>query len=359
MSVSSQRALCSSHVGQISVVLIAVLGVAQSQICSDYGFAEEDVLQCGLDCLIHKGSRFERCAPLWEVHVRECAACDTSNTGTVCETFGGIDRRCTNDLGCDCKGESGASPLCCNGDTSMVCKQDQCVTIDSLRGLTCGNNPSSELVNSGFTVQRVYKCESGAWDETPTTTRLALIDVIIPPNEPAEVNDFDCNLNAAPILVYQVEGGFEFRSLDASTGDYSLLYDVPFARTSPAYNDLNSCGLNPLDSRVYCAMRIGLLIYLVRLDSTTVTFVACLPEWPRSGGFGPSGATFYLMTGGLLADLTSRLYSVERPHEKPGYENSLALEIEVLLDLPFLGLGFGATSDLVAVSINPEGTGTK
>lgn len=114
------------------------------------------------------------------------------------------------------------------------------------------------------------------------------------------------------------EDGYHVVQLDDAWGNYSELWRIPFNKTTPAYSHLNGCGINPVDAKVYCALHIDSVVetpawkklidksapaafpltqaYVVRLDNTTVEFVAALP-WLNfnAGGFGLSGA-FYLST---------------------------------------------------------------
>eukprot|EP00448_Togula_jolla_P020081 CAMPEP_0170587580 /NCGR_PEP_ID=MMETSP0224-20130122/10359_1 /TAXON_ID=285029 /ORGANISM="Togula jolla, Strain CCCM 725" /LENGTH=1310 /DNA_ID=CAMNT_0010911213 /DNA_START=18 /DNA_END=3950 /DNA_ORIENTATION=+ len=338
------------RVGANSAFLLAWLctwrGSAQTLSCSDFGFATESA-DCAQDhCLLHAGSTY---SPLWEVSVRECAACDTSNKGKRCETFGGIDRQCT--FKCGCKRESGASPVCCGGDPSMVCKQNECVTVQSLQGRTCGNNPNWTLQDLGDGLQKEWKCASGEWDEVVTTTTTTTTPLRDPPSV---VADFDCNLNAQPIQILLVDGGFELRSLDVLSGNYSLVYALPFSMTTPPYVEINACGISPKNSRIYCAMRMpNSITYLVTLDATKIAFVGQLPRWFFSAGFSLKGESFYLLSGGRK----SRLYTVEHPDQMPAYADHLDPRLADLRRMPFYTTGFSGSADLIAVEADLEGLG--
>lgn len=146
--------------------------------------------------------------------------------------------------------------------------------------------------------------------------------------------------------------------VDVQSGNTSVIWTLPRDLSSPTWQDIDGCGINPLDFKLYCYLFAGgggiqadgMKPYVVRMDNDTIEFVAVLPSAKyKAAGFGPSG-TFYLGTE------TSSLIAVENLTTTPGFVNIVNLTLsQNLLDLRNVSLkqpkGWpdGFSSDLVVV----------
>mmetsp|Transcript_128919 Transcript_128919/g.234214 ORF Transcript_128919/g.234214 Transcript_128919/m.234214 type:complete len:736 (-) Transcript_128919:69-2276(-) len=171
----------------------------------------------------------------------------------------------------------------------------------------------------------------------------------------SSVKSFDCNKYRTPVQVMMdleiYKGGYIVAELDTELGEYREIWRTPYNKTSPQWQDINGCGINPVDSKVYCAI-FGGGAFIVRLDAKTIEYVAMLP-WKifNSGAFGPSG-NFY------VSDARGYLMVAEDLASQPGSET---LDKKSLLDLrkgkSIRPQGWFSTSDLVAVEWDFEGAG--
>jgi len=125
-----------------------------------------------------------------------------------------------------------------------------------------------------------------------------------PDPEITKVAPINCETQKLPIQILSQgendENGaltepYYAKQLIIETGEYETLFKIPFERTSPPLNRLNSCGINPLDSIIYCATTTSepdKKHYIVRVDKDKFEFVAKIPARGFSGTFSASG-TYY------------------------------------------------------------------
>lgn len=127
-----------------------------------------------------------------------------------------------------------------------------------------------------------------------------------------KIKPVDCTKLTKPIQVYKGDAGFEVAELNVSSGSYSSLYSIPFDSVPGGYKVLNGCGINPIDSILYCAI-FAQGSWLVRLDEDNVEFVLRLPQhnW-NSGTFGQNGTFF-------LADPHAGFIVLKDVHKMTGY----------------------------------------
>jgi len=107
-----------------------------------------------------------------------------------------------------------------------------------------------------------------------------------------KVKPWDCSGGVSPAWQSQTDdnGVTTINRLDVKTGAYSKLFEIPKDRTKPPFRNINSCGINPKDSILYCSMQINNAgAFLVRIDASTVGFVSKLPQWQYSGTFDSKG----------------------------------------------------------------------
>ena len=96
------------------------------------------------------------------------------------------------------------------------------------------------------------------------------------------VEPYDCkNLNRPVQVLRENEAGsvFAVKTLGIKKGTYKTLYTIPYERTSPPFDDINSCAISPVSDIVYCAITLdGGNDYMARIDGTQIEFVAKLPN---------------------------------------------------------------------------------
>mmetsp|Transcript_52417 Transcript_52417/g.95730 ORF Transcript_52417/g.95730 Transcript_52417/m.95730 type:complete len:1267 (-) Transcript_52417:51-3851(-) len=170
------------------------------------------------------------------------------------------------------------------------------------------------------------------------------------------VAPFNCVKYGKPIQCLKAgKRGFGFYELNVETGKYLPIYEVPFSRTQPPYEDLNACGINPVDDKMYCAMKAKEM-YIARMDSTTAKFVAKVPGSGKpytSGTFGPDGTLF-------IADDQARFLVIKDVDKMSGFDSK---KDKALPDLTKLQLkkptGFHSAADVVVVNADLEKAGKK
>jgi len=110
-----------------------------------------------------------------------------------------------------------------------------------------------------------------------------------------KIDKWDCSGQVSPAWQSQTDnnGVSSINRLDVKTGKYDKLFEIPKSRTKPEFRNINSCGINPVDSILYCSMQINNAgAFLVRIDASRVGFVSKLPQWQYSGSFDSKG-TYY------------------------------------------------------------------
>lgn len=179
--------------------------------------------------------------------------------------------------------------------------------------------------------------------------------------ESSAILPVDCSRRTLPIHVDSYAAGYVFRELGIATGGYRELFVVPFKRTSPPFEELHACGINPKDSVIYCVMSIGGAWYITRMDRDSVEFAAKLNSTAALSGiissatFGPSG-NFYFMTNRK----PFTIYTVSETETLPGFDSQSA---SGLTDLSALSgsvvEGCETCEDMVAVDADLDGSGSK
>lgn len=174
-----------------------------------------------------------------------------------------------------------------------------------------------------------------------------------------KVEKFDCKKYPYPTQMLGAKDGFIASELDVKTGKYQTIYTVPKSRVKGGYRDLNACGVNPGDDRVYCHMRTSTgKSYVVRLDKDTVEFVAKVPPAIyNTGGFSPRGDMF-IATGNSLFIVVKNLNTTK------GYDKE---DAEGLTDYTkgdkklkrTRPKGFNRAGDCVVAEEDLEGNGPK
>merc|ERR1719420_1845700 len=165
-------------------------------------------------------------------------------------------------------------------------------------------------------------------------------------SDKTKVNPIDCATNSGPLqtLWGKTEYFVNERTLD---GDRTV-FTIPYTRSSPSFERINACGINPVDNILYCIIEISSINYLVRIDANQVEFVAKMPVWSWGAAFATDG-TFYFV-------YEMKYYKVTGANDLMGHANQSAIDLTDLSSLsPFASLGFGA--DLVVVSADVDGSG--
>mmetsp|Transcript_107002 Transcript_107002/g.185008 ORF Transcript_107002/g.185008 Transcript_107002/m.185008 type:complete len:707 (-) Transcript_107002:89-2209(-) len=169
------------------------------------------------------------------------------------------------------------------------------------------------------------------------------------------VKEFDCMKHGRPIQVLKDgKTGFAFKELNVETGVYESVFSVPFSRVTPAYQDLNSCGINPVDGIAYCTMWQNEQ-YIVRVDEDTIEYVAKIPGAGKSGyyntgSFSPGGV-YYVATGEakffVLANISSmKGFPSQKASGLPNFEARRTHSPQ----------GFDSAADVVVVRDSLEGS---
>mmetsp|Transcript_141530 Transcript_141530/g.257227 ORF Transcript_141530/g.257227 Transcript_141530/m.257227 type:complete len:639 (-) Transcript_141530:89-2005(-) len=164
------------------------------------------------------------------------------------------------------------------------------------------------------------------------------------------VQGIDCETYSKPLQAMMTADGFAVKELDIIAGTYEVVYTIPWT-AGGGYEDLNACGINPVDSILYCVMWAE-GPYIVRIDSTTVEFVARLP-WGTyiSGAFAPVSERFYIST------LNAEFLMIDGLSEKVSYADKANAE-----DMKSIGprqkpSGFSYSADCVAMNQDLQGNG--
>lgn len=167
-----------------------------------------------------------------------------------------------------------------------------------------------------------------------------------------EVIPVDCASETRPLQVIKGETGFSFKALIIATGEYEMIYDIPFDRIEGGYVDMNACDINPQDNILYCVLRAAGESYAVRLDSERIEFVAILPAsiW-SAGSFAATGKMFVSTTGAEMI-VTPPLQELQGYPDKD--DTRLTSYRSYKAEKP---KGFEHTSDTVVVKMDMKGGG--
>lgn len=185
------------------------------------------------------------------------------------------------------------------------------------------------------------------------TSALAVISVH------SDVEQFDCSGRAGPLQVIGVGNAYEVRELfyvSQTSEHYDTLFSVSKTKTKPPFHALNGCGINPVDQKAYCNVRIDSNAYLSRFDKDNFEFVAKLPAWSWSATFSTDG-TFY-----MYSHRDRKFYMFSNVGVLPGFASQ---HDEMLTDFrDHVGFNYHvgcydyeAGADLVAVEKDFDGSG--
>jgi len=225
------------------------------------------------------------------------------------------------------------------------CKGDGCHAIEDIT--------DSDSANSFLQMSKRATQSHKTLNQTLKTVRAHRSGTI---TELSSVKPFDCNKYRTPVQVMQnlkeYKDGYIVAELDTEKGEYKEIWRVPYNKTDPEWMDINACGINPIDSKVYCAI-FASGAFIIRLDEKTIEFVAKLPYWIfNSGAFGPSGNMY-------LSNAWGKIVVAPDLAAQPGYTD-LKADKKKLLDLGKAPKtqpdGWFQTSDLVAVQYDFGGT---
>lgn len=143
-------------------------------------------------------------------------------------------------------------------------------------------------------------------------------------------------------------GETSIQALDITTGVYDEVFKIPKDRTKPAFRSINSCGINALDSKLYCSMEInGAGSFLVQIDSEKVGFVAKLPGWQYAGVFDSKDNYYCAGSRGwsVMHDVSKKsakasLYDLPGPEEfQTTYGSAIGADLAVLEE-DLIGVGY-------------------
>lgn len=147
--------------------------------------------------------------------------------------------------------------------------------------------------------------------------------------------------------------GYVVRQLNVETGNYSKIFSIPATAVPGNYSDLNGCGVNPIDSILYCAM-FAEGSWIVRVDGANVEFVARLPQqnW-NTADFSPTG-TFY------IADAFTGFLVLRDLHTKKGFANKTDSGLwDLRQEQRQYPAKWRGAADVVVSSANLNGTGVR
>jgi len=107
-----------------------------------------------------------------------------------------------------------------------------------------------------------------------------------------KISPWKCDKIGTPLQVINKDGKSKIMALDIPTGKYKDVFEVKKEWTKPKFKKINACGINPVDSILYCIMKVKRNSFVVRIDTTKVAFVAKV-QWAIAASFDSSG-NFYM-----------------------------------------------------------------
>jgi hypothetical protein len=157
---------------------------------------------------------------------------------------------------------------------------------------------------------------TGAPTAAPTDT-----PTVAPTDTPTlgGVSAFNCaGTSGLPVQVYSTSNSansYRVKTLDISTGTYTLVYNVPVSWDN---SRLNSAGINPADGKVYATV-LGTDngMYLVRFDADILEFVAEISNL-STGSFNAGAFT---TTGDYYVHNSMRFWKFSNLDLLPGYSS--------------------------------------
>jgi len=131
-----------------------------------------------------------------------------------------------------------------------------------------------------------------------------------------KISPWKCDKIGTPLQVINKGKKSKIVALDIPTGKYKMVFEVKKEWTKPKFKKINACGINPVDSIIYCVMDVMRnRKYVVRIDTEKVAFVARV-NWAWAAAFDSSG-NFY-MSGDKFTALpkVANLDGVAGPFDK-------------------------------------------
>merc|ERR1719195_390621 len=172
----------------------------------------------------------------------------------------------------------------------------------------------------------------------------------------SRVKPVECGQVGTPFQVVNYKGNKTSRSrtevlkLNIKTGEYDPLFQVnPALVKKWGIQSVNSCAINPVDSKIYCTMKLmnARKCVLARVDDTEVGFVGSLQCGFISATFGPHGNYYF--------NNKKELWMARKLQDLP--ETGFPFKLGKLeTDPPFtVKLGF----DIASVEADLDGEGTE
>jgi len=164
-----------------------------------------------------------------------------------------------------------------------------------------------------------------------------------------DIDKWDCGKVGSPLQAINKDKKSFVLSLDMATGKYKKVFEVKKDWTKPKFTIINACSINPIDSILYCIMRMDAMraAFVVRIDTTKVAFVAQV-KWAWASEFDSAGTFYYGNRNGLYAIANiANLEGKSKCFGVPNLKNNEAV-VE-----SFMG------GDVAIVEANLEGSGKK
>jgi len=163
-----------------------------------------------------------------------------------------------------------------------------------------------------------------------------------------KVQPWNCGSVGRPFQAINEKGKSLIKALDIATGKYDVVMEVEKSLTKPRFRLINACGVNPIDSIIYCAVAFQRKGYLARIDSKQIGFVAKLPDKTIYSGEFDEHGNYYFNGRKQRA-----LFKIPSVHKLPASASQYSLRDENFVMVAKTPLGF----DLAVVDADFEGTG--
>jgi len=115
-----------------------------------------------------------------------------------------------------------------------------------------------------------------------------------------DIHPWKCGSVGSPLQAVNKDGKSYILALDIPTGEYKEIFEIKKDWTKPKFNFINACSINPVDSIIYCIMKVQRSNLVVRIDTEKVAFVAQV-QWAWAAAFDSAGTFYYGNNGGLCA----------------------------------------------------------
>mmetsp|Transcript_95469 Transcript_95469/g.165842 ORF Transcript_95469/g.165842 Transcript_95469/m.165842 type:complete len:639 (+) Transcript_95469:108-2024(+) len=178
---------------------------------------------------------------------------------------------------------------------------------------------------------------------------------VLQAGERTSIKPINCSKYLNPLQVKSKDdgSGFEVSELDIKDGSYKELFAIPFSDVDEGFEVINSCGINPTDSILYCTIYAG-GSWIIRLDDSGVEFVVRLPQHGWNSAAFSSGGLYY------LSDPQTGFIIVKDLHNMTGYadkwDQGLKAEAQWLKDKKRIyPPGWSSVADVVVVNANLAG----